>query len=950
MADILVEDRYRFDLNADAAIKEIAKLANEVDQYSDALDKAKASGKSFDAEQKALEASARKLNTVINQEVKTLDGINAKRNLLRGTLSNLTKGTQEYNAVLGQVNQLENQVSAGTANLAQSSGGFLESITGGYAAIAAAAGAALDVALRVGSAALDEYAKKQEEENNLLAALQGRTEVQQRLLDQADQLEKKTLFDGGDIVTLQTYLANLGLTEEQIKKNVNASVELSAVTGKDLTAANSLLIAAQNGQIRGLAKLVPEVKNLTKAQLANGDASDLVAQKFKGAAEAQNTGLKGLKNTAIDLKNNFLEDIGESITKSGAKLLSAFTVILQRIFGGDASSALIKAKDTIIQVFDALLSYPSFVVASINGLISATLANFEFIKNEAELVFLALKENALQITSLFGNVDEALNEVRRRQQELRDQNKDGYFSTIANAFKKGYDDALKNTDEFNKAFTERTDKDYTPKPDGKKGKKEIDYITGSLADLEKQLSKLKEQVEKQVKAGDRDGLGPVLTQIKDLEEKIKDARKVQEGFREALAKPLSLPIDKIAATTKQTLSIQESLEKETLARRLNDLERNRQQELNGAVLTALQKKVIDERYQRERERLERETNRRLISIAIQQKNAELAAIQKNLEPGQVTEQTAKISADIAELNKQLTDLGAQEVNVVIVPPDTNDFMKRLKEIGAEIATLTNQVISSLSEIYSAQAQRIENAVQKQQQAYDTALQNSEKFNAQQIELERDRLDKLQQEQQKAAEKARAIQIAQLAANSIIAIAKAAAEGGIAAPFTISATLIALAAGIIQARSAANNAFFEGTEYLTRRNGERPGRDTIPIWANEGEAIIPTETNKKYSKAVKAIYRNSIPPEVLNAYIDAYSGGGLMPLAKQLAPYRYSMPDAESLPGTSVSHSYNFRLKKLEDHAEQQTAYLRQIAANSRQSQPGRTDITTPKRDYSNRFK
>ena len=45
-------------------------------------------------------------------------------------------------------------------------------------------------------------------------------------------------------------------------------------------------------------------------------------------------------------------------------------------------------------------------------------------------------------------------------------------------------------------------------------------------------------------------------------------------------------------------------------------------------------------------------------------------------------------------------------------------MKRLKEIGAEIATLTNQVISSLSEIYSAQAQRIENAVQKQQQAYD----------------------------------------------------------------------------------------------------------------------------------------------------------------------------------------------------------------------------------------
>jgi hypothetical protein len=140
-------------------------------------------------------------------------------------------------------------------------------------------------------------------------------------------------------------------------------------------------------------------------------------------------------------------------------------------------------------------------------------------------------------------------------------------------------------------------------------------------------------------------------------------------------------------------------------------------------------------------------------------------------------------------------------------------------------------------------------------------------------MEKERLEKLEQQREEAIEKEKRLAQIQLVINSTLAIAKAAAEGGAAAPFTIAATLVALIAGFASARATANGAFFDGTEYL-QRGGNPSGRDTIPIWANEGEAIIPTQTNSEYRNAVSAIYNKSIPADVLNQFASAYKQGGL----------------------------------------------------------------------------
>jgi hypothetical protein len=61
---------------------------------------------------------------------------------------------------------------------------------------------------------------------------------------------------------------------------------------------------------------------------------------------------------------------------------------------------------------------------------------------------------------------------------------------------------------------------------------------------------------------------------------------------------------------------------------------------------------------------------------------------------------------------------------------------------------------------------------------------------------------------------------------------------------------------------------EGTPYL-RRGTHPQGTDTIPVMANEGEAIIPTDKNKAYHPVIKAIYEGTIPPQQLNHFVTTF---------------------------------------------------------------------------------
>ncbi len=246
---------------------------------------------------------------------------------------------------------------------------------------------------------------QQQAESRLLNALKGRSDVQQRLLTQASELQSRSVLGDEVIIGQQAYLASLGMTEEQIGKVIEASAQLSAATGMTLESAVKNLAKTFGGLTGELGESIPKLKEFTTEQLKNGEAVDFFLQNYKGFAEtAAKEGLGAVKQ----LKNawgDFTEQIGAVMipaVNTLAKALSKVVAALQSMspltkkvivaIGGVAASiaplslaigGVIKTLPMMASGFTALLSPVGLVVAAILALGAA----FVYAKNkQAELL------------------------------------------------------------------------------------------------------------------------------------------------------------------------------------------------------------------------------------------------------------------------------------------------------------------------------------------------------------------------------------------------------------------------------------------------------------------------------------------------------------------------------------------------------------------------------------
>lgn len=178
-------------------------------------------------------------------------------------------------------------------------------------------------------------------ETKLLTALKGRTDVQHRLIQQAQTLQKSTLF--GDEATLeaQAMLATLGLTEKQITELTPLVQDLSAATGKDLRKA---------------------AKEVTTA-VATGSTT---LEKYGVSLSTNNTLAENLKLT-IDGLNNSVGGQAVAAANSGTgaitQLSNAFGDLQESIgklimSGGDTGiigwlTDIVVAADNLVKAFDS---------------------------------------------------------------------------------------------------------------------------------------------------------------------------------------------------------------------------------------------------------------------------------------------------------------------------------------------------------------------------------------------------------------------------------------------------------------------------------------------------------------------------------------------------------------------------------------------------------------------
>ena len=180
----------------------------------------------------------------------------------------------------------------------------------------------------LGVVALKNADTQQQAEKRLLTALRGRSDVQQRLIAQAGELQSRSVLGDEVIIGQQAYLASLGMTEEQIGRVIEASAQLSAATGMTLDSAVKNLAKTYGGLTGELGESIPKLKELTTEQLKNGEAVDFILKNYKGFAEgAASVGL-GVMRQLQNAWGDFLEQIGFAMMPLASKVTKALSGIV----------------------------------------------------------------------------------------------------------------------------------------------------------------------------------------------------------------------------------------------------------------------------------------------------------------------------------------------------------------------------------------------------------------------------------------------------------------------------------------------------------------------------------------------------------------------------------------------------------------------------------------------
>ena len=260
-------------------------------------------------------------------ETGSVEELRAKLSLLTGQYDAMSQASgkasadaQHFAKEINKTTEGLKKKEAAIGNNTRNVGNYRDSLKGGIGTLSqfgAAVGAAFSVGaiLSFGKSSVEAFEKQEVASRKLLFALDNNKSAFTRLEHEAGKLQKTTIYSNEDIMAVQAFYAAQGLNEAQIKKTTKATLDYSTVTGKDLQAAQREIAGTFEGSIGRMGKLDKRFKDLTKEQLANGGAVDIIIEKYGGFSEEVGktaTGtMKQLSNAWVDIK----ERIGGVVVK-----------------------------------------------------------------------------------------------------------------------------------------------------------------------------------------------------------------------------------------------------------------------------------------------------------------------------------------------------------------------------------------------------------------------------------------------------------------------------------------------------------------------------------------------------------------------------------------------------------------------------------------------------------
>lgn len=181
-------------------------------------------------------------------------------------------------------------------------------------------------------------------------------------------LSKITLSSKDDIEAMVSELAALGKSSDEINAISEAAIHLSNVTGRDLNSSMTTLLYTYQGTTTQLNRLGIDTSKLTKEELAQGAAVDLVTTKFGelSKAMAANDSTQTVKNIKDNL-GDIKQSIGQVVNISFAPLLNSIETVTNR--------AKERAQDIANTVTVFIQNLPTILEKFLSSL-KATLNNF----------------------------------------------------------------------------------------------------------------------------------------------------------------------------------------------------------------------------------------------------------------------------------------------------------------------------------------------------------------------------------------------------------------------------------------------------------------------------------------------------------------------------------------------------------------------------------------------
>jgi hypothetical protein len=214
-------------------------------------------------------------------------------------------------------------------------------------------------------------------------------------------------------------------------------------------------------------------------------------------------------------------------------------------------------------------------------------------------------------------------------------------------------------------------------------------------------------------------------------------------------------------------------------------------------------------------------------------------------------QTADL--EILKVKKDFSDKSV-EVNKNANDTTKKDDKETQQEIIEGIKEVTSQTIGLINSITAARIAETEQAISVQERRIERASQIAEKGNAEILQIEEERLDKLNEQRAKFVRQQQALALIELVVNSTVAISKAARDGGAAAPFTIASTLIALAAGFVAAKAQAQAAGGFRHGGFTGEGGTYEPAGVV----HKREFVFSQEKTAKFRPLFEAIHKGRDP--------------------------------------------------------------------------------------------